>query len=262
MTSYFGSRVRDLRTFLVLLNRELMSYFYSPIGYIVMCFFLLAIGYNFYAGINYLNQGPQEQTVIEVALNSLFFWIPMLLIFPLITMRTYADEFRMGTFEAVTTAPVRDWQVVLSKFFGAFFFYCMLWLPSLLFFLVFQVSTHKPAAVSPSAFMSAYLMLGLIGMFYVSLGCLASALTSEQINAAIIAFILVFGAFIAGIVHNVRNLTNPDLINFISYFSAVLHMQDATRGIIDSRPIVYYLSMTVLVLAVNLQIFQYRKWKA
>jgi ABC-2 type transport system permease protein len=262
MTSALQARVRDFRTFLVLLNRELMSYFYSPIGYIVMTFFLLAIGYNFYAGIGFLNQGPQEQTVIEVALNSLFFWIPMLLIFPLITMRTYADEFRMGTFEAVTTAPVRDWQVVLSKFFGAFFFYCMLWLPSLLFFLVFQVTTQKPAAVSSTAYLSAYLMLGCIGMFYVALGCLASSLTSEQINAAIIAFILVFGAFILGIVHRVRDLTNPDLINFITYFSSVMHMQDATRGIIDTRPIVYYLSMTVLVLAINFQVFQYRKWKA
>jgi ABC-2 type transport system permease protein len=138
----------------------------------------------------------------------------------------------------------------------------MLWLPSLLFFVAFQLSTQKPAAVSSAAYASSYLMLGCIGMFYVSLGCLASSLTSEQINAAIIAFILVFGAFIAGIVHRVRDLTNPDLINFITYFSAVMHMQDATRGIIDTRPIVYYLSMTVLVLAINFQVFQYRKWKA
>jgi ABC-2 type transport system permease protein len=259
MPSFFQARMRDIRTFLVLLNRELMSYFYSPIGYIVMCFFLLPIGYNFYAGVSYLNQGPQEQTVIEVALNSLFF---IVLIVPMITMRTYADEFRMGTFEAVTTAPVRDWQVVLSKFFGAFFFYCMLWVPTLLFFLQFQVATHQPVAVSGSTFLSAYLMLGLIGMFYVSLGCLASALSTEQINAAIIAFVLIFCAFIAGVLHNVRNLTNPDLINFISYFSSGRHMLDATRGVIDTRPIVYYLSMTILVLAINFQVFQYRKWKA
>jgi ABC-2 type transport system permease protein len=259
MTSFLASPARDFRTFLVLLNRELMSYFYSPIGYIVMCFFLFAIGSNFYIAVNFLNQGPQEQTVLEASLSSLFF---MLFIVPLITMRTYADEFRMGTFEAVTTAPVRDWQVVLAKFSGAFFFYCMLWLPSLLFFLIFQVTTQRPAAVSSAAYLSGYLMLGLVGMFYVAIGCLASALTSEQINAAIIAFILIFCTFIIGIVHRIRDLTNPDLINFISYFSASMHLQDATRGIIDSRPIVYYLSMTILVLAINLQVFQYRKWKA
>lgn len=259
MTSFFDTRVRDVRTFFVLLNRELMSYFYSPIGYIVMSLFLLAIGFNFYIGVNFLNQGPQEQTVLEMALSSLFF---LLLIVPLITMRTYADEFRMGTFEAVTTAPVRDWQVVLAKFGGAFFFYCMIWLPSLLFFLVFQVTTQRPAAVSSAAYLSGYLMVGLIGMFYVALGCLASALTSEQINAAIIAFILIFFTFVAGMMHKIRDLTNPDLINFISYFSAHEHLMDATRGLIDTRPIVYYLSMTILVLAINLQVFQYRKWKA
>lgn len=259
MTTFLDSRVRDFRTLLVLINRELMSYFYSPIGYVVMCFFLLPVGLSFHGGVKFLNQSPQDMTVIEVALTPLFF---MLLIVPLITMRTYADEFRMGTFEAVTTAPVQDWQVVLSKFFGAFFFYCMLWLPTLIFFLQFQFSTRLPAAVSGPAFLTTYLMLGLIGMFYISIGCLASALSTEQINAAIIAFILIFATFTAGVVHNVRELTNPDLINFISYFSSPLHMRDATRGILDTRPMIYYLSMTVLVLAINLQIFQYRKWKA
>src|SRR3954467_3632344 len=158
MTSTQFSFFRELRTFRVLLGRELMSYFYSPIGYVVMCFFLLAAGHNFYSGISIVNQSPQEVTVIEIAFNTVLFWIPMLLLFPLITMRTYADEFRMGTFESLTTAPVRDWQVVLSKFFGAFTFYAMLWLPSLLFFLAFQMSTHKPAAVSDTAYLSSYMM--------------------------------------------------------------------------------------------------------
>src|SRR3954451_10415554 len=151
MSAAVSEAGRQFRTFRVLLGRELMSYFYSPIGYVVMCFFLLAAGFNFYSGISIVNQGPQEVTVLEIAFNMILFWIPMLLIFPLITMRTYADEFRMGTFEAVTTASVRDWQVVLSKFFGVFFFYCMLWLPRLLFFLVFQMTTQKPAAVSSTA---------------------------------------------------------------------------------------------------------------
>src|SRR4051812_34884819 len=102
MTSFLDARVRDVRTLLVLINRELMSYFYSPIGYVVMCFFLLPIGYFFFKGVQVLNQAAQDVTVLEVALGSLFF---ILFIVPLVTMRSYADEFRMGTFEAVTTAP-------------------------------------------------------------------------------------------------------------------------------------------------------------
>src|SRR4051812_47907282 len=262
MSSFFSNLVRDLRTFLVLLGRELMSYFYSPIGYVVMCFFLLAAGHNFYSGISIVNQSPQEVTVIEIAFNTVLFWIPMLLLFPLITMRTYADEFRMGTFEALTTAPVRDWQVVLSKFFGALAFYCILWLPTILYFIAFREITHKDAAVTSGAYFGAYLMLFLIGMFYVAIGCLASALSTEQINAAIIAFVMTFGFFILGLLAMIRNVTDPDVINLISYFSAVNHMGDFSRAIIDTRPIVWYLSMTVLVLFINFQVFQYRKWKA
>lgn len=262
MTPTPFSLLRELRTFGVLLSRELMSYFYSPIGYVVMCFFLLAAGFDFYSGISAVNQGPQEVTVLEIAFNMILFWIPMLLIFPLITMRTYADEFRMGTFEALTTAPVRDLQVVLSKFFGAFFFYCILWLPSILYFVAFQYISGKPAAISNEAYFSAYLMLFLIGMFYIAIGCLASALTTEQINAAIIAFVIIFGFFILGLLAMIRNVTDPAVIDLISYFSAVNHMGDFSRAIIDTRPIVWYVSMTILVLAINFQVFQYRKWKA
>jgi ABC-2 type transport system permease protein len=209
-----------------------------------------------------VNQGPQEVTVLEIAFNMILFWIPMLLIFPLITMRTYADEFRMGTFEALTTAPVRDLQVVLSKFFGALFFYCVLWLPSILYFTAFQYFSGRPAAISNEAYFGAYLMLFLLGMFYISIGCLASCLTTEQINAAIIAFVMIFGFFILGLVAMIRNVTDPDINSLITYFSAVNHMGDFSRAIIDTRPIVWYVSMTILVLVINFQVFQYRKWKA
>lgn len=262
MATAHNSLLRDVRTFFVLLGRELMSYFYSPIGYVVMCFFLLAIGFNFSSGISAANQGPQEITVVELSFNTVLFWIPMLLMFPLITMRTYADEFRMGTFEALTTAPVRDWQVVLSKFFGAYLFYCILWLPSLLYFVGFQYITGKPAAVSPGAYLGAYGMLFLIGMFYISIGCLASSLCTEQINAAIIGFVLVFGFFVLGLIGVIRNVTEPELLNVISYFSPVTHMADFSRAIIDTRPIIWNVSMTILMLTINFQVFQYRKWKA
>jgi ABC-2 type transport system permease protein len=262
MATASNSIFRDIRTFLVLLGRELSSYFYSPIGYVTMCFFLVAIGFNFYSGISAANQGPQEITVVEISFNTVLFWIPMLLLFPLLTMRTYADEFRMGTFESLTTAPVRDWQVVLSKFFGAFFFYCILWLPSVLYFVGFEYITGKPAAVSPGAYIGAYSMLLLIGMFYISIGCLASSLCTEQITAAIIAFAVVFGFFILGLIGVIRQITDPELLRLVEYFSPVQHMSEFTRGIIDTKPIVWNLSMTILMLTINFQVFQYRKWKA
>ncbi|MDB6152837.1 MAG: nosY [Chthoniobacteraceae bacterium] len=251
-----------MRTFLTLLGRELKSYFYSPIAYVVIFFFLIATGFNFYAGVMFLNRSDAEITVVEASFNTVLFWFPFILIFPLITMRTYADEFRMGTFEMVTTAPVQDWQVVLAKFTGAFGFYCMLWAPSFSYFVAFQLISGKEAAMAAGAYGGSYLLLALLGMFYCSIGCLASSLSTEQVNAAVMTFACIFAVFLGGLVTFIFNVTNPALRDLISYVSAIEHMADFTRGIIDSRPIIWYLSMTALVLFVNFQVFQYRKWKA
>ncbi len=251
-----------MRVFLTLLGREVKSSFYSPIAYVVIFFFLIASGFNFYSGVALLNQSPSEVTVVEAAFNTVLFWFPFVLIFPLITMRTYADEFRMGTIETLTTAPVQDWQVVLSKFLGAYIFYTILWSPSFLYFTAFTEITGKQAALAAGAFGGSYLFLLLVGAFYIALGCLASALTSEQINAAVMTFVAIFGSFVAGLLGFILNSQSQAVRDIIAYFSAVEHMADFSRGLIDSRPIIWYVSMTALVLFMNLQVFQYRKWKA
>ena len=250
-----------MQTFLTLLGREIRSFFYSPIAYVVMFFFLIASGFNFFSGVSLLNQSPSEVMVVEAAFNTVLFWFPFVLIFPLITMRTYCDEFRMGTIETLATAPVGDWEIVLAKFFGALFFYIILWAPSFLYFEAFHLITGKQAAMAAGAYLGSYLLLLLIGSWYVSLGCLASALTNEQINAAVMTFVAIFGAFVTGLLGFILNSPNPATRDIISYFSAVEHMTDFSKGIIDSRPVVWYLSMTVLTLFVTHQVFQFRKWK-
>src|ERR1700681_1291312 len=177
-----------MRKFYTLFWREVSGYFYSPIAYIVLVFFLLVTGVDFYFQISFMNQRPMSFSVQEAFFNSVFFWFAFVLIFPLITMRLFAEEFKLGTIEPLMTAPVRDWQVVLAKFFGALFFYAILWLPTLLYFAVFQAITGQPAANSAGAYLGAYLMLLLLGMFYLSVGCLASVLTKNQIVAAVISF--------------------------------------------------------------------------
>ncbi len=251
-----------MRTFITLLSREIKSFLHSPIAYVVLFFFLIASGFNFYSGLSFLNQSPSEVTVVEAAFNTVLFWFPFVLIFPLITMRTYADEFRMGTIETLATAPVSDWQIVFSKFFGALAFYILLWAPSFLYFIAFKQITGKEAALAAGAYGGSYLLLVLLGAFYVSLGCLASALTNEQINAAIMTFVAIFGFFVTGLLGFILSSPSQAVRDVIAYFSAVEHMADFSRGIIDSRPVIWYLSMTSLVLFINLQVFQYRKWRA
>jgi ABC-2 type transport system permease protein len=250
-----------MRKFFTLLLRELRSYFYSPIAYIVLVFFLIVSGVDFYMQVAYMNQRPLQYTVQEAFFNSVFFWFAFVLIFPLITMRLFSEEFKLGTIEPLMTAPVRDWQVVLAKFFGALVFYIVLWLPTLLYFAIFQKITHQDAANSTGAYLGSYLMLLLLGMFYVSVGCLASALTRNQIIAAVISFCLITLLFFLGLVQFILQEINSETRDLLGYFSSLEHMGTFSRGIVDTRPIILYLSMTVVMLTLTYQAFQSRKWR-
>jgi ABC-2 type transport system permease protein len=250
-----------MRKFFTLLSREIRSYFYSPIAYIVLVFFLVVSGVDFYFQISFMNQRPVSYTVQEAFFNSIFFWFAFVLIFPLITMRLFAEEFKLGTIEPLMTAPVRDWQVVLSKFFGALFFYIVLWIPTTLYFAIFQAITHQAAANSTGAYLGAYLMLLLLGMFYLSVGCFASVLTKNQIIAAIISFCAITLLFFLGLISFILLEVSSNTRQLLGYFSAIEQMVALSRGEIDTRPMVLYLSMTVVMLTLTYQAFQSRKWR-
>ncbi len=250
-----------MRKFFTLLAREIRSYFYSPIAYIVLVFFLLVSGVDFYFQISFMNQRAVPYSVQEAFFNSVFFWFAFVLVFPLITMRLFSEEFKLGTIEPLMTAPVRDWQVVLSKYCGALFFYIVLWLPTLLYFVIFQAITHQPAAGSTGAYLGAYLMLLLLGMFYLSIGCFASVLTKNQIVAAVISFAVITLLFFLGLVSFILLDVTSETRQLLGYFSAIEQMGTLSRGVIDTRPIVLYLSLTIVMLSLTYQAFQSRKWR-
>ncbi len=176
-------------------------------------------------------------------------------------MRLFAEEFKLGTIEPLMTAPVRDWQVVLSKFFGALIFYLILWVPPAFYFIIFQQITGQAAAHSAGAYSGSYLMLLLLGMFYLSIGCLASVLTRNQIIAAIISFCAITLLFFLGLVQFILLDVSSATRDLLGYFSAIEHMGTFSRGVIDTRPIVFYLTMTIVMLALTYQAFQSRKWR-
>src|SRR3982751_4297630 len=138
------------------------------------------------------------------------------------------------------TAPVRDWQVVLAKFTGALVFYIILWLPTLLYFLFFQKITHQTAAAASGAYWGAYLMLLLIGMFYLSVGCLASVLTKNQMVAAVISFSAITLLFFLGLIQFILLDVSAEARQLLGYFSAIEQMATLSRGIIDTRPMILY----------------------
>ena len=131
----------------------------------------------------------------------------------------------------------------------------------MLYFVIFSQITHQPAAHSAGAYSGSYLMLLLLGMFYISIGCLASVLTRNQIVAAIISFCATTLLFFLGLVQFILLDVSSATRELLGYFSAIEHMATFSRGVIDTRPVVFYLSMTLLMLALTYQAFQSRKWR-
>ena len=127
--------------------------------------------------------------------------------------------------------------------------------------VVFQAITHQPAANSTGSYLGAYLMLLLLGMFYLSIGCLASVMTKNQIIAAIISFCAITLLFFLGLVQFILYDVSSATRDLLGYFSAIDHMVTFSRGVIDTRPIVFYLSMTIVMLTLTYQAFQSRKWR-
>jgi len=250
-----------MRKFFTLWTREVAVYFRSPAAYVILFFFLLLTGFNFYATVSAMNQAPVRFSVVEAYFNTVFFWFGFVLPFPLITMRLFAEEYKLGTIEPLMTAPVRDMQVLLAKYLSAVFFYIVLWAPSLLYFAIFQWQARIGAAGAAGPYLGAYAMLLLMGLFYISIGCLASALTRNQVVAAIMSFAAISLIFYWGFYSRWFPNVSPLLRDLTDYFSAVQHMAMFSQGLIDTRPIVFYLSMTVMMLFFTFQVFQYRRWK-
>jgi ABC-2 type transport system permease protein len=247
---------------MILLRRELSILFLSPIAYVTLFFFLILNGLSFWFAIVSLNHAPAENTVGQVFFNGTLFWMAYLLVCPLITMRLFAEEFKLGTIETLMTAPVRDVEVVLSKFFAAFLFYLSLWVPSLLYFLVFSWLGNRAAIGSAGQLWAPYVLLFVTGTFNVALGCLASAVTSNQIVAATFSFVLTTGFFFLTLAHYLASRAAPLWREIAQSVSQVDHMESFSSGIVDSRALVFYPSMALLFIFITFHIFQWRRWKA
>ncbi len=249
-----------MTTFLTLLNREIKSYFYSPIAYVVLFYFFVLMGFNAWFLLSVTNGVPLENSLVQQFFSSPVFWFPFILMFPLITMRVFSEEFRMGTIEPLTTAPVTDAQILLSKLFATFLFSCLLLAPSLIFFFAYGHASKHEMANAVGAYWTTYSLLILLSLFYCSIGCLASVFTSDQVIAAIASFAIITLLLFMGFIFDIGQVSNPIARELQSYISPIAHMTDFSKGVVDSRPLVYYLSMTALVVLLTFHVLQYRKW--
>jgi ABC-2 type transport system permease protein len=245
------------RAFWILWKREVGAILHSPIAWVLMTCMALINGFSFSQCVAYLGQGVKEFTVMQIYFYIFHFWFLLIILVPILTMRLFSEEYKTGTIEMLLTAPVLDGDVILSKFFGALFFYLLLWIPSLVGLAIFQFITHHavPIAWIPLGF--SYLMVTLVGMLYLSIGLFASVLTRNQAVSAMISFTVIALLFFSGFVSYL--VRDPGWREALNYIFTLEQMRAFSAGLFDSRPVVFYLSGTVFFLILTRQVMAGRR---
>jgi ABC-2 type transport system permease protein len=251
-----------MHAYLILVRRELGSYFVAWTGYVVIAAVAFVIGLNFTVMIQGLNSEPISVSITELFFSqSVAFWLVLLMASPIITMRLFAHEKQSGTFETLMTAPVSDRQVVLAKFTGAVLFYGLMWLPLLGITLFLRHYVREATALDAGALVTSFAGILLVGMMYMAIGCLASALTRSQMIAAMVSFAIGFGFFLASYLVNSVPPQSGWLHVALSHINMLQHMEDFARGVLDSRAVAFYLSVTFAFLFLTLRVVESRRWK-
>jgi ABC-2 type transport system permease protein len=246
---------------LAIARKELGSYFASPIAYVVVGFFALMFGFFFYSLLLYfdrqsLQAAGQAVNVNEQFLRPVFLNATVIFLFvlPLVTMRTYSEEKRSGTIELLLTAPLTDLQIILGKFLGAMGLYTAMLAITLVhvgLLFVFGNPEWRPVATT-------YLGLLLMGGCFVSIGLLISSLTKNQIVAGMITF----GVFLMlWVINWIASFMGPTTQQVLNYLSITDHLDDFTKGIIDTKHLVYYVSFITFGLFLTARSVDTERWR-
>ncbi len=244
-----------------LLRRELAAYFVSLTGYVIIAAATFLVGFSFVVMMNNLGSDPTPMPMTEMFYGTHFFWLILLLAAPVITMRLFAQEKFSGTFETLMTTPVTDLQVVLAKFSAALCFYMVMWLPMLACLFLVQHFASQTGGLDAGAVAGTYLGIFLLGGVFLSLGCFASALTRTQTVAASVAFVL--GVSLFGLAFLAEHVPAPvrEPTRLLAYFALFQQMRDFARGVVDTRTVAAYLSLTLWFLFLTLRAVETRRWR-
>ena len=250
-----------MSVFRALVRRELSAFFQGPTGFIIIAAVMFLIGLGFLVVLSGLNGEATPMPVTQVFYGTYFFWVILLLIAPVITMRSFAMERASGTYESLMTAPVGDWQVVLSKFAGALIFYIILWVPLLICSVVVRFYVGESAVLGLGTMFTSALGILMVGCLYMSIGCFASALTRNQAVAAVSGFALGAALFFTGFFSYFASDRTDWLSQLARHISLANHMESFTRGVVDLGAIVFFLSLTGLFLYLTHKVVESRRWK-
>lgn len=234
-------------------QRELNSYFRSPIGYIVAALLMVLSGFVF-SLIIFSENSPAQLRMLFISLS----WIFVLLV-PALSMRTIAEELRSGSYEGLVTCPLRDVQIIIGKWLGALFFYTALLLPTLIYVVLLEIW----AAPDYGPILTGYLGLLLLGALYLAIGIFASAMTRNQVLALVIAFVIILCmALLIGILINstFQEYLPQTLQRFLRFIDISRHFEAFSRGLIDTGNIVFFVLTTGLFLFLATKVLEMRRW--
>lgn len=229
---------------LAILKKEINSFFASPIGYLVIAIFLLLNGlflWVFKGEFNILDNGFAD-------LSTFFLLAPWILIFliPAVTMRSFSDEKKQGTLELLLTKPISTLQLVLGKYFGAFVLIIIALLPTLLYvYTVYQLG-NPTGNIDFGSTLGSYFGLLFLVAAYTAIGVFASTLSDNQIVAFIVAVFLCLFFFIG-----FEGVADVASSNVIEQLGMNAHYKSMSRGVLDTRDIIYFLSVTILFIALT-----------
>jgi ABC-2 type transport system permease protein len=232
-------------------KKELRSYFSSPIGFVFIIFYLLVSNAFFFFVQDFFRQG-------QVTMRGYFAAMPWVFLFfvPAITMRLWAEEKKMGTVELLLTMPMKEWEIVTGKFLAAFAFLAI----TLLFSISIPASLMYLGNPDFGVIIGSYVGALFLGSAYLAIGLYISSLTENQVVAFIISLAVIFVLLLIGIAPVWLNALGS-IVAVCEYVSLLSHFNNVTRGVIDSRDVIYYASVIALFLYLNIKNIEARKWR-
>jgi ABC-2 type transport system permease protein len=239
-----------MKHFSTLLSHEIRMLLVSPATYVAATLFLGFMGLIFTQILEQYSSVAQETSPADVYFQ--LFWLPVCVMVPLLTMKCLAEERRLGTIETLLTTPVTTTEVVLAKFGAAYFLYAVFWASTGGFFYILKAFSGDARFLDAGPLIGGFLFVAISGLFFVALGVFASSVTSNQSVAGILACVMLATLIIGGNALSSSTWLDQGILqpvkSAIEYGHVLAHREDFTRGVIDTRHLLFYLSGTVLAL--------------
>jgi ABC-2 type transport system permease protein len=255
-----------MRNTWIICSKELRSYFVSPVAYLLLTMFAVIFGFFFWNSVGYfvymgmeaqLRDQPLRADINEQIIRPLLANTSVIGLFfiPIITMRLFAEEKRSGTIELLVTSPVRDGEIIIGKWFSSVLLYlCLLLFSSISMVYLFRFGNPdwKPLLVG-------YLGLLLQAGALLAVGTFISTLTRNQIIAGATTFAI---CLLLWVLEWVRGFQQATWAKIVAYFSVITHFESFSKGLIDSKDVVFYASMTLLALFFTARSMESMRWRS